>query len=317
MMMGGGGGGELTSGGEAAGAGGELLAVIQQLEAEGAMLTGKVGITDAEALAAAAVAMEAESTSAAESGSGTESTAGGSTQTPAESSAGVSARFVVHGTGESTVTLPAEGGTVVVDLIVSTDAPIIAFEATPAAGPTAEAMGQPAADVIAINTAGWSARDNVLASYDTEGSESPSAPTAEAMGQPYSGYDFTVMGWMLVYGEGDLAYAEDDIVEGTDPAVLLEQDPPDLLTASHDLDPLAGPISVPSGDWFTAPAPLGGIVSEALPAGETVVATLSLTVSGYPGTYNLILTGGTFVDDAGAEGAIIPDASLAISVESE
>jgi hypothetical protein len=47
------------------------------------------------------------------------------------------------------------------------------------------------------------------------------------------------------------------------------------------------------------------------------VATLSLTVAGTPGTYHLTLTGGTFVDNTSAEGAITAGATLAISVQSE
>jgi len=67
--------------------------------------------------------------------------------------ANVSAQWVVHGTGATTVTLPAGGGTVAVDLVVTTDAPIWGFEGKPAVD---------AAGVVSINSADWTELDNVL-----------------------------------------------------------------------------------------------------------------------------------------------------------
>ncbi|NLE59465.1 MAG: hypothetical protein GX616_13970, partial [Planctomycetes bacterium] len=67
-----------------------------------------------------------------------------------------------------------------------------------------------------------------------------------------------------------------------------------------------GPIATPAVDpaievqesaqWFTTTAGIGGVTREPLPAGQTILATLSLTISGEPGTYHLSLTAPQFTD---------------------
>jgi hypothetical protein len=43
-----------------------------------------------------------------------------------------------------------------------------------------------------------------------------------------------------------------------------------------------------------ADLPLGGVSTAGIPAGSTVVTTLSLDVAGVPGTYELTFADGTF-----------------------
>ena len=67
--------------------------------------------------------------------------------------ANVSAQWVVRGTGATSVTLPAGGGAVAVDLVVATDAPIWGFEGR---------LAVDVANVVSINSADWTELDNVF-----------------------------------------------------------------------------------------------------------------------------------------------------------
>ncbi len=208
-------------------------------------------------------------------------------------SANVSAQWVVHETGATTVTLPATGGTVAVDLVVTTDAPIWGFEGKPAVD---------AADTVSINSADWTELDNVLMSYGQTVTS-----TEEAASQPpttlASYYDLTVMDWLWVRLTPD---ASDVTAWGMDVDSLLGADPPTVWTLTQDLTVINGPIATPAVDpaieaqdsaqWFTTTAGIGGVTREPLPAGQTVLATLSLTISAQPGTYHLTLTDPQFTD---------------------
>ncbi|HRR85233.1 MAG TPA: hypothetical protein P5316_09495, partial [Phycisphaerae bacterium] len=83
--------------------------------------------------------------------------------------------------------------------------------------------------------------------------------------------------------------------------------PPHILGRKDaDLPTINGPIATPTAEppiesqesvqWFTTTAGIGGVTREPLPAGQTVLATLSLTISPEPGTYHLTLTDAQFVD---------------------
>jgi len=189
---------------------------------------------------------------------------------------------MVHGTGATTVTLPAGGGTVAVDLVVTTDAPIWGFEAR---------LAVDAANVVSINSADWTERDNVLFSHDVDGHNQSSY------------YDLTVMDWLWVRLTPD---GTDVTAWGMDVDSLLGADPPTVWTLTQDLTPINGPIATPTAEpaiqspepvqWFTTTATIGGVTREPLPAGQTVLATLSLTIAAQPGTYHLTLTAPQFTD---------------------
>ncbi len=95
---------------------------------------------------------------------------------------------------------------------------------------------------------------------------------------------------------------------GMDVDSLLGADPPTVWTLTQDLTVINGPIATPTAEpaiqspepvqWFTTTAGIGGVTREPLPAGQTVLATLSLTISAEPGTYHLSLTDAQFVDTA-------------------
>jgi len=138
----------------------------------------------------------------------------------------VSAAFVVHDGGEDAVALPPGGGTVVVDLVLTSDGPIAAFEGRPAIdGP---------GTVLSVTSADWSDRANVLMSYGL-------GDVAIA-----SSYDCTLMDWYLVDADGRM-------VPSDDPSPLLDPDGPDVITITLLLDALAGPVATPQGELVTTP----------------------------------------------------------------
>ena len=168
--------------------------------------------------------------------------------------------------------------------MVTTDAPIWGLEGKPAVD---------AAGVVSINSADWTELDNVLFSHDVDGHNQSSC------------YDLTVVDWLWVRLTPD---GTDVTAWGMDVDSLLGADPPTVWTLTQDLAVINGPIATPtaepaievqdSAQWFTTTASLGGMTREPLPAGQTILATLSLTISAEPGTYQLSLTDAQFVDTA-------------------
>ena len=188
------------------------------------------------------------------------------------STADVRASLVLHDSGATSVTLPATGGTIAVDLVITSDAPIWGFEGRPAVD---------AANVASINAANWTELDNVMMSYGQ-----PSAALT-------SYYDLTVMDWFwFVTGPNG------EEIMGGDIEPLLSENPPAVMTLVNDLTALDGPISTPAGEWFTTSAALGGATRIPTGPGPTVVATLSVTVSATPGTYHLTLSDARYMNIA-------------------
>jgi len=203
-------------------------------------------------------------------------------QQAATPSANVSAQWVVHGTGATSVTLPATGGAISVDLVVITDAPIWGFEGKPAVD---------AANVVSIDSADWTELDNVLFSHDVDGHAQSSH------------YDLTVMDWLWVRLTPD---GSDVTAWGMDVDSLLGVDPPTVWALTQDLTAVNGPIAAPtaeppiesqeSAQWFTTTAAIGGATRGPLPASQTILAMSSLTISSHPGTRHLTLTDAEFLD---------------------
>jgi len=82
-------------------------------------------------------------------------------------------------------------------------------------------------------------------------------------------------------------------------------------------------VVLPSGggtvvvDLVTTSASLGGLTRDALPAGEAVVAALTLEVAGVPGTYHLTFADGKFVDADMLDGTITTGVALTIVVQGD
>jgi len=204
--------------------------------------------------------------------------------------ANVSASLVLHDTGATSVILPATGGTISVDLVVTTDTPIWGFETR---------LAVDAANVVSIDSADWTELDNVLFSHDVDGHNQSSH------------YDLTVMDWLWVRFTPD---GTDATEWGMDVDSLLGADPPTTWTLTNSLAAVDGPIAAPAGNLFTTTASIGGATQQLLPVGQTAVATLSLTISGTPGTYHLTLSDGSFINEAMASVPMIGGPELEIIV---
>jgi len=218
--------------------------------------------------------------------------------------ANVSASMVLHETGATAVTLPAAGGTIAVDLVITSDGPIWGFEGKLAVN---------AANVVSINAGDWTELENVLFSNGIPGHDVSSF------------YDLTVMDWLWVRLTPD---GSDVIDSGTDVETLLQPDlpltssqdvkgPPTAWTLTYSLAEVNGPINTPAGDWFTTTANIGGATRELLPPGQTTLATLSLTVSGAPGTYHLTLTDGLFTDESFRSVPMLNGPTLEVVVQNQ
>jgi hypothetical protein len=99
--------------------------------------------------------------------------------------------------------------------------------------------------------------------------------------------------------------------------------PPTAWAMTESLATVNGPIATPAGqvpglpegDWFVTTANIGGAAREALPAGQTTTATLSLTIAATPGTYHLAFGDGYFVDESGASVPMLTGPSFEILVQ--
>jgi hypothetical protein len=183
--------------------------------------------------------------------------------------AGPSVYLLEHESGESNLSLPAEGGTILVDLIVSHEASI---------GGVQGKVAVDAAGVVSIDADDWTDADNVLFSYGVPGYSVDSF------------YDFTAIDWYLVHPDGHMEWGED-------PEDLLQ---PGYGAASDALSMQAagGVIDTPWGGMFVSPTSVGGLIDAANPA-QTVVATLRLDVAGVEGTYTLSFADAHAVDASG------------------
>jgi hypothetical protein len=187
-----------------------------------------------------------------------------------------------------------------VDVVITSDAPIWGFEGQ---------LAVDAANVVTINAADWTDRDNVLMSNGQS-----SATLA-------SYYDLAGMDWLWAR----IATDGEVIASGADLDSLLQPDPPTAVALVNNLAALNGPIATPAGEmaglpagnWFVTSASLGGITRDLLPAGQTTLATLSLTVGSTPGTYHLTLAEATFTDEAMQIGPMSPGPTLEVIVQGQ
>jgi hypothetical protein len=224
-------------------------------------------------------------------------------------SEGVTAYFVEHGAGASSVTLPAQGGTAVVDLVIATNQPILAFSAKPAVGgagvPPADAAG-----VVSLDATGWTEQANALFSLDNPGSTLASY------------YDFGVLDWSVAIPS--LAALEQTprptgvgVETGRSLVQLAGPYAGEAFAGVESLASVAGAISTPAGAVYTTSAPLGGYVRIPLPGGPIAVATLTLHVSGTPGTYTLGLVDATYGDTYGQTQTMAAGGLFTITVQGQ
>ncbi len=243
--------------------------------------------------------------------------------------------LVEHETGESAIKLPAEGGSVWVDVVLAADGPVRAF---------AGRLGADAAKAVSVATADWTVEGNVACSADVSKCE------------PGGWYDFGIMEWYTVHADGAMAL-------GTDAAELEGATVVAVWTDVLELSALAGPIEVPAGDvatmtgdlaaatddaaettddaaetgdpamddtaeatgdseeaegsLFVTAGALGGLTPGLTEAGEWVVATLRLDIAPGRGTVRLLLSDAYAVDATGALILLAPGPDLEIVADQE
>jgi hypothetical protein len=134
--------------------------------------------------------------------------------------------------------------------------------------------------VISINAADWTELENVLFSEGVPGHSLASS------------CDLTVLDWLWVRFNPDGSEVTD---WGADVSTLLQPDPPTAWAMAENLAAVNGPTNVP--------------------AGQTTMATLSLTIAAAPGRYHLAFGDGYFVDETGASMAMLAGGSLEVVVQ--
>lgn len=198
---------------------------------------------------------------------------------------GASAAFVVHGTGAGTIDLPASGGRILVDLVVTTDGSVQAFTGTPA-------VDQGGA--VSVVSSDWTAKGNILMS----------TAMVETAG---SGYAVDLMDWYVVGKSGSATV-------GTGSTQAATVDPSQILALVGDLGALAGPISKPRSNLFATSVPLSLVARQPFGPGSTVVATLALDVAGESGVYHLSLVDGQCAVSESVTRSLVAGAALEIRV---
>jgi len=157
--------------------------------------------------------------------------------------------------------------------------------------------------MVTVNTAGWTERDNVLASY---GDSAVSLASA---------YDLTVMEWLVVASDGDVTWG-DGIVDIGEPESGV------TVLVDYPLNAIAGSVATLPEDasdaslagWFVSSAKIGGLTRTELPTGSTTIATLSLEIADAAGTYQLKLAETMFVNGSAYSDTIDTSNVLTISV---
>jgi|GEM_PF-1635541 hypothetical protein len=199
---------------------------------------------------------------------------------PLEPAGTVWAHFAQHSTGATSVALPAAGGTVVVDLVISANVPVLGFSARPALQGTGTL---PASEVVRIDASGWTPTANARVSLGAPGASLPSY------------YHFGLLDWLVAMPGLDALDQQprpphSGLVTGRS---LNQLALGEVLAMVERLDAVHGALSVPASEAFTTAAPLGGCLRNSLSAGPAPVATLTLQVAAAPGTYTLNVVEGT------------------------
>jgi hypothetical protein len=216
-------------------------------------------------------------------------------------STGPTAYFVQHGTGASSVTLPPQGGTVVVDLVIAGNTPILAFSAKPAVN---------ASGVVSLDATGWTQQANALVSLGDPGSTLASY------------YNFGALDWSVAIPS--VAALDQTprptgvgVETGRNLAQLTGPYAGEAFAGVESLTSAAGALNVQAGTVYTTAAPLGGYLRIPLADSSATVVTLTLHVSGTPGTYTLGLTDATYGNVEGQTQEMAAGSLFTITVQSQ
>jgi len=183
---------------------------------------------------------------------------------------GAFAYFVTHGGSSQSVTLPASGGTVVVDAVVANVEAFDAWDAVPSVDAT---------NIISVDATGWTAVADLLTWAGLSNQVLPSYYNCGLFDWEVRDAQFHLICGSKVQ---NAACADKALEPGTT-----------TWTGIPDMDAVAGPMNYPVDGYFVSPSSLGGITSIAMGSGAKRVATLTLNVAGVPGVYHVWLSYGS------------------------
>ena len=182
---------------------------------------------------------------------------------------GVSVSIRVHGSGADSITLPAQGGDMVVDLVVANEIPVTDFFAV---------LGVAEPNVLRLDASDWTAKANILSAAGVSGYQTTSY---------YPGFE-NIDWTALIDQNGD---GEADI-ESHEVSALLGPGLVSVDAWAADLAQASGWINRRRGAFYVS-GPIGPIYNTTLDVGEHVVATLAVHVAGVPGSYTVLIVNPT------------------------
>ena len=202
---------------------------------------------------------------------------------------GAMSYFVTHGGTSNSVTLPSTGGTVVVDVVLSTDVPISCWTVWPSID---------TANIVSIDAAGWTAKDELLGWVAQFEALPSGTPTPATLGNYYNN---RYMDWivcddqyrLLCRGPIQNAACVAQAIDTNDSRVCTGM-PMSYLDGSMNAlasDFLDDEEVDGDGNYYVANGLLDAMVADEMTSEMTTgpkrMATLTLHVAGVPGTYQL------------------------------
>jgi hypothetical protein len=237
----------------------------------------------------------------------------------------MSVYFVLHpqdagATPASSVSLPSTGGSVVVDLVLENSEPVRDLRGSLAAT---------TANVVSVDASGWNDADNIRMFYSagegTGGTASAgggTGGTASAGGtftggtpvpqvpQMASYYDTSLVDWYVM-----VDHDRDGVGDEACHTLACLDDHRRLVTAvfAYPLDGVDAPASNQRGSWYVG-GPLGGAFASPLPPDRRVIATLTLSIAGEPGTHAITLLNAIHTDPEAVPREIAPGQPFTVTV---
>jgi hypothetical protein len=213
---------------------------------------------------------------------------------------GVIAYFVTHDDNGTSVTLPASGGTVVVDAVVATTTTLSSWDALPA---------MDVANIVSVDATGWTpAADLLTWAVDTFGPRE-GIPSQAALP---SRFNTGMFDWEVRDPQFHIV-CRSTVEDAACADRALESGNRTWIGIPH-LSALAGPMNLPLDGFYVSAGGLGGLPSAAMTTGAFRVATLTLQIAGAPGTYHLWMSYGTYSLGDGASGSMLTGPTFTIQV---
>jgi hypothetical protein len=204
---------------------------------------------------------------------------------------GVTAYFVTHDGNGTSVTLPASGGTIVVDAVVATTISLSSWDILPTVD---------ASNVVSIDASGWTARAELLKWAELSTQALPSY------------YNTGLLDWEIRDVQSHLICRS--TVQDAACAGRATEEGTETWTGIPGMNMAAGPMNNSFEGVFVSAASLGGLPSAAMTTGAYRVATLTLQVAGTPGTYHLWFSYGSYSTGNGESASMQTGPTFTIQV---